>query len=225
MAAFFILCLGHAVKAEQATLAWNPVQQATGYLLYFGNQSHDYTNSIDVGNVMTYTVVNLDATLTSYFSLKAYDNSGGQSGFSDEVILSPSTQGGGTGTGDGATASSAGADSGGGGGGGGCFIATAIYGPESREVFILRRFRDNHLATNWPGRLFVTLYYRFSPSIARIIDGSPSLRAVGRCLLSPVVFAVGHLFMALSVVCVLGVLVIARQARRRGRKALPHARR
>jgi tetratricopeptide (TPR) repeat protein len=55
----------------------------------------------------------------------------------------------------------------------GCFIATAVYGDENAvELKILRDFRDTVLLRNSLGRLFVSLYYFISPSIANIIKKS-----------------------------------------------------
>lgn len=49
----------------------------------------------------------------------------------------------------------------------GCYIATAVYGSyEAPEVMVLRQFRDEILQKTAMGRLFVKLYYRFSPYVA-----------------------------------------------------------
>jgi len=75
-----------------------------------------------------------------------------------------------------------------GGGGGGCFIATATFGtPMANEVNILRRFRDNFLLRNFTGEMFVCVYYKLSPPIARAIKKSEMLRRVARISLIPVV--------------------------------------
>ena len=49
-----------------------------------------------------------------------------------------------------------------------CFIATAVYGPASWQVAVLRRFRDTVLLDGRAGRLFVCLYYGLIPSLARV---------------------------------------------------------
>lgn len=68
------------------TLAWdaNTQPEVAGYKLYYGTAPGQYGNPVDCGNVTTCTVPNL-APGTYYFSVTAYDASGGQSGFSNEV--------------------------------------------------------------------------------------------------------------------------------------------
>ncbi|MGD0623831.1 MAG: CFI-box-CTERM domain-containing protein [Thermodesulfobacteriota bacterium] len=81
-----------------------------------------------------------------------------------------------------------GGGSSGGGGGGGCFITTAAFGsPLAPEVVILREFRDRYLLTNLPGQVFVSLYYAWSPPVARLISKHESLKVLARCTLYPTV--------------------------------------
>ena len=108
-----------------------------------------------------------------------------------------------------------------GGGGGGCFIATAAYGSYlDPKVAELRSFRDRHLLSNAPGRLFVALYYRLSPPVARVIAGHEWMRAGVRGFLAPVVLSVEHPDAALLA---LGLLLLSltglswRSSRRRHR--------
>ena len=76
----------------------------------------------------------------------------------------------------------------GGGGGGGCFIATAAYGsPMEEHVRILRDFRDRFLLTNSVGKLFVDIYYAYSPFIADFITEHETLRTPVRLGLLPFV--------------------------------------
>ncbi len=50
----------------------------------------------------------------------------------------------------------------------GCYVATAVYGSyDCPEVWTLRRYRDNKLATTWLGRAFIRIYYAISPTLVR----------------------------------------------------------
>jgi photosystem II stability/assembly factor-like uncharacterized protein len=74
-----------------------------------------------------------------------------------------------------------------------CFIATAAYGSYLEpEVVTLRRFRDEHLLTNAPGRAFVDFYYANSPPVAAFIAKRPALRVLTRWALTPVIYFVKH---------------------------------
>ena len=54
-----------------------------------------------------------------------------------------------------------------------CFVATACYGDNnSYEVITLKMFRDSYLVHTFTGRIFTSLYYVFSPSVAAIIEKS-----------------------------------------------------
>lgn len=51
----------------------------------------------------------------------------------------------------------------------GCYIATCVYGSyDCREVWILRRYRDYKLAKTFLGRVFIRVYYLFSPMLVRL---------------------------------------------------------
>lgn len=51
---------------------------------------------------------------------------------------------------------------------GGCYIATAVYGSYNcPQVWTLRRYRDNDLASTFLGRVFIHTYYAISPTLVR----------------------------------------------------------
>jgi Clp amino terminal domain, pathogenicity island component len=57
-----------------------------------------------------------------------------------------------------------------------CFIATAVYGNyNASQVVTLRYFRDTKLMPYYAGRLFVEMYYHFSPPIAEKLKDLPHL--------------------------------------------------
>lgn len=51
---------------------------------------------------------------------------------------------------------------------GGCYVATCVYGSyDCPEVWTLRRYRDNTLASTWYGRVFIKTYYAISPMLVK----------------------------------------------------------
>lgn len=51
---------------------------------------------------------------------------------------------------------------------GGCYVATAVYGSyDCPQVWTLRRFRDDVLASSFVGRLFIRTYYAISPTLVK----------------------------------------------------------
>jgi hypothetical protein len=72
-------------------LAWGPSPSAgvTGYRVYYGPASGNYTNSVAVGNVTTNNVSGLASGATYYFAVTAYDTNGLQSPFSNEISYTP----------------------------------------------------------------------------------------------------------------------------------------
>src|SRR5205807_91005 len=70
----------------------------------------------------------------------------------------------------------------------GCFIATAAWGsPLDARVVALRALRDRRLLGNAAGRVVVSLYHAFSPPLAAAIAPDPSLRALARSAITPLV--------------------------------------
>ena len=49
---------------------------------------------------------------------------------------------------------------------GGCYVATCVYGSyDCPQVWTLRRYRDDTLASTWYGRTFIRTYYAVSPTL------------------------------------------------------------
>lgn len=73
--------------AASIRVSWNPNTDLdlAGYKLYYGTGARNYTSSVNVGNVTTYQITNLDTGRTYYVAVKAYDNAGNESVYSDEV--------------------------------------------------------------------------------------------------------------------------------------------
>lgn len=95
-----LLSLSHPdTWAADAPLSWNspttntdgtPLTDLAGYKVYYGTTSSAYTQMVNVEmtstpTTPTYTVTNLAAGSTYYFAVTAYDSSGNESRFSNEV--------------------------------------------------------------------------------------------------------------------------------------------
>ena len=82
------------VHAAQTKLTWQPplnsdglpMTNVNGYKVYWGTASRSYIQHADVGNSTTYTLDNLADGTTYYFAVTDYDNSGNESGYSNEAI-------------------------------------------------------------------------------------------------------------------------------------------
>jgi large repetitive protein len=83
------------VLAVSVTLAWDPSPspQATGYLLYYGTASGQYSVSVDTGQATSAAVSGLQEGQTYYFAVLAYDAQGDHSPFSNEAIYDPTQAG------------------------------------------------------------------------------------------------------------------------------------
>jgi hypothetical protein len=77
---------GHTV-----TLAWDrsPDSGVTGYRVYYGPTSRNYTNSIVAGNVTTNTISGLASGVTYFFAITANTAGGLESDFSNEIRFVP----------------------------------------------------------------------------------------------------------------------------------------
>ena len=64
---------------------------------------------------------------------------------------------------------------------GGCYVATAVYGSyDCPEVWVLRRFRDDVLASRWYGRAFIRFYYATSPTLVKYFGKTNLFAVAGR---------------------------------------------
>jgi hypothetical protein len=84
---------GSSPSNNSATLTWDapttnadgtPLTDLAGYKVYYGTTSGNYTDVIDVGNVITYKVEDLQPG-TDYFAVTVYNNSRNEGGYSNEV--------------------------------------------------------------------------------------------------------------------------------------------
>ena len=68
-----------------------PLEDLSGYKVYYGPSSGVYTSNIDAGNFLSYNVVDLQDGMTYYFAATAYDTSANESDYSNEVskIIEP----------------------------------------------------------------------------------------------------------------------------------------
>lgn len=56
---------------------------------------------------------------------------------------------------------------------GGCYVATCVYGSyDCPQVWTLRRYRDDVLASTWYGRAFIHTYYAISPTVVRMFGNT-----------------------------------------------------
>jgi len=77
------------IKTGKALVTWdqNTESDLGGYQIYRGVSSGNYTKVVDVGLINEGEIVDLTAGITHYFVVTAYDRSGNESDFSNEVSL------------------------------------------------------------------------------------------------------------------------------------------
>jgi hypothetical protein len=87
MAAWLVLAASSA-QARPITLAWdpNPRPDVAGYVVFYGMQSHVYTDFVDVGNLLAYQF-NLPGP-QYFFAVRAYTTYGAISPLSQELAES-----------------------------------------------------------------------------------------------------------------------------------------
>ncbi len=76
-----------AMASVGMMVAWLPSSgtNVTGYNIYFGTNSHAYTDMISAGNVTSASIDNLQPGTTYFFGVKAHDDNGNESDFSPET--------------------------------------------------------------------------------------------------------------------------------------------
>lgn len=79
-------------------LRWIPPPEpdVAGYRVYLGSASMSYAEGIDIGfhaadpnNVASFTLTGLEAGVTRWVVMTAYDTSGNESAFSNEIMIQP----------------------------------------------------------------------------------------------------------------------------------------
>lgn len=72
--------------------------------------------------------------------------------------------------------------------GGGCYIATCVYGSyDCPNVWVLRRYRDEKLAKNFFGKIFIKFYYAISPSVVKVFGNQKWFKSIWLGILNPFV--------------------------------------
>lgn len=100
--ALLLIALPTRVFAANMTVTWeapttnedgSPLTDLAGYKVYYGTDSNSYQSVVDVGDVLTYSLIGLDEG-TYYIAVTAYDTSANESDYSNEVskviVLKPS---------------------------------------------------------------------------------------------------------------------------------------
>jgi hypothetical protein len=87
VALFLISSHAHVRAAQSVRLAWNasPSSGVTGYRVHYRISSGSQSTSVDVGDVLTATIFDLDDATTYLFWVTAYSNAGLESSPSNEV--------------------------------------------------------------------------------------------------------------------------------------------
>jgi fibronectin type 3 domain-containing protein len=90
---FVAILIGPKINAASVGLAWdaNTEPDLAGYKVYYGTASRNYTNTVTLGLVTTYTVTNVFYDITTYFAVTAFNSAGLESEFSNEVSATVAT--------------------------------------------------------------------------------------------------------------------------------------
>jgi hypothetical protein len=145
---FIMVLFSQHAYATGIRISWQPSSgdDVAGYNVYYGTVSGDYDNMIDVGDVTTVDIGDLEND-TYFFAVTAYNYAGEESAYSEEIEVSTGSEGQ-------SEVLPGGSDSsGGGGGGGGCFLsASSAHGSHYLQVMafltamlsvLVHRYRKN----------------------------------------------------------------------------------
>lgn len=74
-------------RVEALDIEWDANTEAdlAGYKVYHGSSSGNYTFVVDVGNQTSYTIVDLPNNQENYIVVTAYDTSGNEGDYSNEI--------------------------------------------------------------------------------------------------------------------------------------------
>ena len=83
----FIALFTQFAYASGVTVSWveNSASNVAGYMVYYGTASHNYTSDVNAGTFTSVAIDGLTPGVTYYFAVTAYNNSGNQSAYSQEV--------------------------------------------------------------------------------------------------------------------------------------------
>ena len=87
LTSLLMLGLSGVTWAESISLEWdaNTESDLAGYKIYVGTESGVYASNTDVGDVLENEMQNLIPGTTYFFVATAYDTSGNESGYSNEI--------------------------------------------------------------------------------------------------------------------------------------------
>jgi hypothetical protein len=82
-----ILIQGSLQASQSVILGWQPSSDpnAVGYRIYYGTSSHNYSDTISVGNQTSVTIDGLADGVTYYFAATTFNAQNQESGFSNEA--------------------------------------------------------------------------------------------------------------------------------------------
>jgi len=86
---FYTTFLSLALNAANILVSWNPNSEAdlAGYNVYYGTASGQYGEAISTTETSQLLTLTPSEGTTYYFAVTAYDTSGNESGYSEEVSL------------------------------------------------------------------------------------------------------------------------------------------